>query len=156
MPPNSALGGMKRATQHTSSAAVLATGAELSRRGYDVTFTLGNTRRVDMLCAIPDGKSFKVQVKGISNAKGFYIDKSFFEGDIQRDLFLVVVLVPPFGDSSQLRFFILSHSDAKSEFSKMPKFKRDGKPYLHGAGLNWGSVKSYEGRWDRFPVIQVH
>jgi hypothetical protein len=86
---------MKRATQHTSSAAVLATGAELSRRGYDVTFTLGNTRRVDMLCAVPDGKPFKVQVKGISNANGFYIDKSFFEGNVQTDLYLVVVLVPP-------------------------------------------------------------
>ena len=27
---------------------MLATGAELSRRGYDVTFTLGNTGKIDM------------------------------------------------------------------------------------------------------------
>jgi uncharacterized protein (DUF58 family) len=33
---------MKRGKQQTSSAAVLSVGAELSRRGYDVTFTLGN------------------------------------------------------------------------------------------------------------------
>jgi hypothetical protein len=145
--------GMKRAAQHTSSAAVLATGAELSRRGYDVTFTLGNTRRVDMLCSVPDGQPFKIQVKGISTANAFYIDKSFFEGDIQQDLFLVVVLVPPLDKDSPFRFFILNHADAKNEFSKMPQQKRDGRPYLNGAGLNWGSVKPHENAWGQFPPI---
>ena len=146
---------MRRATQHTSSAAVLATGAELSRRGYDVTFTLGNTRRVDMLCSVPDGQSFKIQVKGISTANAFYIDKSFFEGGAQPDLFLVVVLVPPLGDVSPFRFFVLSHADAKNEFSKMPTRKRDGRPYESGSGLNWGSLKPYENAWDKFPVIDA-
>jgi len=143
---------MKRATQHTSSAAVLASGAELSRRGYDVTFTLGNTRKVDMLCSVPNGRPFKVQVKGISNPNGFYIDKSFFEGDTQQDLFLVVVLVPTDIDSS-MRFFVLFHADAKSEFSKMPTHKQDGRPYDNGAGLNWGSVKPYENEWSKLPTI---
>jgi len=146
---------MKRAIQHTSSAAVLATGAELSRRGYDVTFTLGNTRRVDMLCSVPDGPSFKIQVKGISTANALFIDKSFFTGDAQSDLFLVVVLVPPLGNASQLRFFVLSHADAKNEFSKMPTHKRDGRPYVTGFGLNWGSIKHYENAWHKFPGIQA-
>jgi hypothetical protein len=95
---------MKRAIQQTSSAAVLATGAELSRRGYDVTFTLGNTRKVDMLCAVPDGRTFKVQVKGLSNRNGFYIDKSFFDGATQDDLYLVVVYVPPLGTAGLWSF----------------------------------------------------
>jgi len=146
---------MKRATQHTSSAAVLATGAELSRRGYDVTFTLGNTRRVDMLCSVPDGQTFKIQVKGISTTNAFYIDKSFFEGDTQQDLFLVVVLVPPIGNDSQFKFFVLSHSDAKDEFLKMPTHKRDGRPYISGFGLNWGLVKRYENAWPKFPAVPV-
>jgi len=153
MSMNKKRAGTKRAIQHTSSAAVLATGAELSRRGYDVTFTLGNTRRVDMLCSVPDGQPFKIQVKGISSANAFYIDKAFFDGDIQADLFLVVVLVPPIGDSTQLRFFILNHADAKSEFSKMPQKKRDGTPIVKDWGLNWGSVTPYEDAWDKFPPI---
>lgn len=132
---------------------MLASGAELSRRGYDVTFTLGNTRKVDMLCSVPDGKPFKVQVKGISNPNGFYIDKSFFEGDAQRDLFLMVVLVPADVDSS-MRFVVLSHADAKSEFSKMPTHKQVGTPYENGAGLNWGSVKSYENEWGTLAVVR--
>lgn len=150
----STLGSMKRAIQHTSSAAVLAIGAELSRRGYDVTFTLGNTARIDMLCAVPDGEPFKIQVKGISTANAFYIDQSFFEGQIQTNLFLVVVLVPPIGKESPFRFFVLSHDDAVREFEKMPKTKRDGRPYVNGAGLNWGSIKHYENAWEKFPVLR--
>ncbi|MGA2228719.1 MAG: hypothetical protein ABSH41_30155 [Syntrophobacteraceae bacterium] len=143
---------MKRAREHTASAAVLATGAELSRRGYDVTFTLGNTARIDMLCAVPGGKPFKVQVKGISTPNGFYIDSSFFEV-IQPDLFLVVVIVPPDEDLA-MRFFVLSHFDAVEQFKQMPTHKRDGRPYLTGSGLNWGSVKGYENRWDKFPLLK--
>lgn len=145
---------MARAKQHTSSAAVFAIGAELSRRGYDVTTTLGNTARIDMMCAVPDGELFKIQVKGISTANAFYIDKSFFEGQVQADLFLVVVLVPPIEEESPFRFFVLSHDDAVKEFAKMPKTKRDGRPYENGFGLNWGSVKHYENAWKTFPAIR--
>ena len=45
----------RRSIQQTSSAAVLATGAELSRRGYDVTFTLGNTGKIDCPGVPPHG-----------------------------------------------------------------------------------------------------
>ena len=144
---------MARATQHTASAAVLGTGAELSRRGYDVTFTLGNTRRVDMLCSVPDGRPFKVQVKGTSNQNAFYIDKAFFDGEVQTDLFLVVVLVPKEGDDSSPRFFVLSRADAKKEFDKLPKVRRDGRPFKTGGGLNWGSITPYERAWSKFPAI---
>jgi hypothetical protein len=145
---------MKRATQHTASAGVLAMGAELSRRGYDVTFTLGNTRKVDMLCSVPDGTAFKIQVKSISNASAFYIDKTFFEGTSQADLFLAVVLVP-YDVAAPMRFFVLSHSDAQREFRKMPTHKKDGRPYTDGAGLNWGSITKYENAWGVFPQINV-
>jgi hypothetical protein len=143
-----------RATTHTSLAAAFATGAELSRRGYDVSFTIGNTPRVDLLCAVPDGEPFKVQVKGISNRNGFYVQQSFFDAAVQKDLFLVIVLVPPIGDLSPFEFFVLSHDDAIAESGKMPKFKRDGRPYENGSGLNWGSIKPHKDKWDRFPKIR--
>jgi hypothetical protein len=142
-----------RGKNHTSFAAACATSAELSRRGYDVAFTLGNTPRVDLICAVPDGEAFKVQVKGISTANGFYCQKEFFDAAQQQNLFLIIVLVPPVGDSSPFRFFVLSHEEAILEFSRMPKFKRDGRPYENGSGLNWGSVKPYEDSWDKLPRI---
>jgi hypothetical protein len=152
MPQSPRQAKLKRATQHTASAAVLAAGAELSRRGYDVTFTLGNTRKVDMMCAVPDGPQFKVQVKGISGSNGFYIDRSFFDGEDGK-LFLVVVLVPRLDQDTPFRFFVLSHTDARREFAKMPTHKRDGRLYDKGAGLNWGSAKPYEAAWGKFPAI---
>ena len=138
---------MKRAIQHTATAADLAFGAELSRRGYDVTFTMGNTAKIDMLCAVPNGKPFKVQVKGVSNRAAFYVREEFFAGDAQSDLYLVVVYVPKLETHDSFEFHILSHYQAKLEFEKMPKFKRDGRPYVGGAGLNWSSVSTYNS-WD--------
>jgi hypothetical protein len=146
---------MKRSIQQTSSAAVLGVGAELSRRGYDVTFTLGNTRKVDMLCAVPDGRTFKVQVKGLSNRNGFYIDRSFFEGTAQHDLYLVVVYVPPLNTAGPMEFHVLSHEQAQREYSKMPTHKKDGRPYPSGSGLNWGSVVAYKDAWHTFPSFSV-
>ena len=145
---------MKRAIQQTSSAAALATGAELSRRGYDVTFTLGNTRKVDMFCAVPDGRTFKVQVKGLSNRNGFYIDKDFFEGATHGDLYLVVVYVPPLGVPGPMEFHVLSHDQAQHEFSKMPTHKKDGRLYPNGAGMNWSCVAPYKDAWAAFPPLQ--
>jgi len=150
---------MTRSTYHTSMAATLAVGAELSRAGYDVAFTLGNIPRIDLLCAVPDGQPFKIQVKGISSANAFWVQQAFFDADPQQDLFLVIVLVPPppdppLPDKSRLRFFVLSHSEAKHEFSKMPKIKRDRTPYTkESSGLNWGSITQYEDKWDKLPPI---
>ena len=135
-----------RATQHTASAAALATGAELSRRGYDVTFTLGNTRRVDLFCSVPDGKLFKVQVKGISNANAFYLNKSFFDVPARAGPFLVVVLVPKKGkERDPFRFFILTYAEAKKEFFK----------YRDPIGFLWGAITPYENNWSAFPRTNV-
>ena len=108
-----------------------------------------------MLCAVPGGEAFVVQVKGISHASGFRIDKPFFEGGIQLNLILVVVLVPLPGDNSHMRFFVLSHQDSVNEFAKMRKVKKDGTEYVDGWGLNWGSITEYENRWDKFPGMIV-
>jgi len=104
------------------------------------------------LCAVPDGQPFKIQVKGISNPNGFWVQKAFFEAHLQQELFLIIVLVPPAADTS-LRFFVLSHSDAQQESSKMPTRKRDGRLYQNGSGLNWGSIKPYEDKWDKLPMV---
>jgi hypothetical protein len=143
----------KRATHHTSLTATLAVGAELSRRGYDVAFTIGNTPRIDLLCAVPDGKAFKVQVKGISYSSGIWVQKAFFDADFQKDLFLVIVLVP-LDEVSPLRFFVLSHDDAKQEFSIMPKIKKDGNP-VDSWGLNWGSITRHEKKWAKLPALKA-
>src|SRR5258706_15944318 len=112
---------MKRKTHYTSQAALLATGAELSRRGYDVAFTLGNTPRIDRICGVPDGTPFKIQVKGITWESGFRVQKAFFDQARQDDLFLIVVRVPPPGEEKRFRYFVLSHHEASETYSEAAK-----------------------------------
>ena len=145
---------MTRNPHHTSVAATLAVGAELSRRGYDVAFTIGNSPRIDLLCAVPDGKPFKVQVKGISNQAAFWVQQTFFTAPLQDDLFLIVVWVPKPEDDSASRCFVLSHKDAIKESSRMPRATRDGRRIAkHDNGLNWGSITPYEGEWGKVPSL---
>jgi hypothetical protein len=133
----------------------MATAAELSRRGYDVAFTLGNTPKIDLLCSLPGGHAFKVQVKGVSHHSGPYVQTSFFKEPAEPMLFLVVVFVPPLGDELKpFRFFVLSHQQAIDAWKEMPEFHRDGiTPYTEkdGDGLNWGSITPFEGKWGIFP-----
>src|ERR1017187_2152997 len=118
---------MARNKYHTSTAAIFAVAAELSRKGYNVGFTVGNRPRFDLFCGVPDGESFKIQVKGISNANGLYVQESFFTARPQDNLFIIIVLVPKPEEPEDcpFRFFILSHEDARREAENMPHFARD-------------------------------
>jgi hypothetical protein len=63
---------------------------------------------------------------------------------------IVVVLVPR-DDELPLKFFILTHKEAKKEFDSMRKKTKDGRPYESGFGLNWGSIKPYKDKWATLP-----
>jgi hypothetical protein len=143
---------MNRSPLHTSWAAAYSACAELSRRNYDVAFTMGNTPKVDLLCCSPEGTPFKVQVKGISNTAGFWVRQGFFDGLADDALFLIVVYVPK-DLQKAARFFVLNHLQAKNGFDKMPKSTKGGKPYDESStGLNWGSVTPYEDKWNILPT----
>lgn len=92
-----------------------------------------------------------MQVKGISTPNAFRIDKSFFEGPSQADLFLVVVLVPK-NEHLNFNFFVLSHAEAQAEFKKLPTHKKDGTEFAPGHdGLYWSSVEGYKDAWFKLP-----
>ena len=144
---------MRARSHYVGWSAAFATAAELAKRNYDVAFTLGNTPKVDLLCGVPDGVDFKVQVKGLSYPNAFFVQKHFFEPETQDNLFLVVVLVPRRDENAPFRFFILTHAEAKEAFASMRKVRKDGKPFKEGCeGLTWGVVKVHEARWDKLPA----
>jgi len=118
---------VKRDRHYTSWAATLATAAELARRCYDTTITFGNTPKVDLLAATKGRPVFEVQVKGISKKEnGVWIQKSFFDGQPQRDLFLFIVEVPGQDKKEPFQFFIMTHKESKEAFDSTRKVKRDG------------------------------
>ena len=45
---------------------------EMTRRGYLVSFTMGNATAIDLLCRSPKGQDFSLQVKTLK-AKGWFI-----------------------------------------------------------------------------------
>ena len=52
-----------------------------------------------------------------------------------------------------MEFYVLRHDQAQAEFRKVPKVNKDGREYVDGFSLNWGSVKGYKNRWDAFPGL---
>ena len=78
---------MKRAPAQTGAAAAYAAAAQLAKRRYDVALTVGNTKAVDLLCTVPHGVAFKVQVKGISSKGPVFIHKRAFAPPVEDDPF---------------------------------------------------------------------
>jgi hypothetical protein len=143
---------MGRSKHHTAWAEALAVAAELSRRGYDATLTLGNTPALDLLCASPSGKPFKMQVKSLTTGNAVLIQKPLLEREPQSDLFFAVVIVPA-SATDPMEFRIMTHQEVVDHWRTMPKVKKDGQPYKPGMdGLNWGIVKPYVGGWGKLPA----
>ena len=140
---------MKRSRHHTGWAGALYVAAELSRRGYDATLTFGNTPSLDLLCASPNGKPFKIQVKSLTTGNAVLIQKSLLDTDPQPDLFFAVVLVPA-KEEAPMEFRILTHHEVIELRKSMRKEKKDGQSYKLD-GLYWSVVKPYKGGWEKLP-----
>ncbi len=144
---------MKRGKHHTSWAGALAVGAHLSRSSYDVTFTLGNTPNIDLLCCSPLGAAFKVQVKSLSQPNVVPIQLRLMCESPRHDLFFVVVLVPMEAERP-LEFYVLTHAEVNALWQQMPKVKANGEAYKPGwEGLYWKLVSTNDclNQWGKLP-----
>ena len=79
--------------------------AELSRRGYLVSLTLGNAPVADLLVVSPKQHSFMVDVKGQSTRNFWLIQRR----EPNEDLYFVLVYLPK--DNEPPRFFVLSSTE---------------------------------------------
>jgi len=142
---------MSRSRHHTGWAGALAVAAELSRRGYDASVTLGNTPALDLLCVSPSGTQFKVQVKSLTAGNWVLIRKNTFERCPEANLFFAVVLVPE-EHERPFEYHIVTHTEACALYRTQRKARLDGQEYKPGMdGLAWGQVKPHKDRWDKLP-----
>jgi hypothetical protein len=141
---------IKRKNHYTEWAALFATGAELARRGYDVALTLGNTPKVDLLCSVPNGELFKVQVKGMSDRSGNFIQPHFFDDKEDPGLLFITVNVPS-GDKEPFEFFIMTHGDIKSVLEGLNEKKK--KTVREGWGFTYKEIKNYKDKWEKLPSV---
>jgi hypothetical protein len=122
--------------------------AELTRRGYLVSFTLGNAPVVDLLAVSPQNNHFMIDVKGLSS-KNFWLVQ---ERKPKDDLYYILVYLPP--DFQSPHFYILTSAYLMQEIGKLKNATIEaGKRWVDsGAGINWGTALDYKDRWELLPA----
>ena len=93
---------------------------ELSRLGYNVTLTFGNTKAIDLLVQ-KQNVVLAVQVKGIQTTKSicWNLDKTKISDN--PNLYLVLVNLHADRPQTKPEFFILKSTEAKKLFKDTPK-----------------------------------
>ncbi len=120
---------------------------ELSRLGYNVTVTFGNTKAIDLLIQ-KDSGIYKVQVKGIQSRKSicWNIDKR----KVTNDLYIVLVNLHVDEPSVKPEFFVLQGNEVKELFNDTNNEKR--------SWLDYNKIKrldKYQDRWGVFGEPEV-
>jgi hypothetical protein len=133
---------------HTQWAAQFYAAAELSRRGYLVSLTLGHAPATDLLAKSPRGAPLYVEVKGQQGKSDWFIRRP--EGD---DTVYLLVAVPTreLAKPGIPRFFIMSPSEIRAAMDAYLKDRRargttDAK---WQSAVRWRDAECHEDRWDK-------
>ena len=118
---------------------------ELSRLGYNVTVTFGNTKSIDLLVS-KNEETFAVQVKGIQSTASicWNLDKTKLQ---DKKIVMVLVNLHVDNPSAKPDFFVLTQPEALKLFKDTPK---EGQKRTY---LDYNTIKRlniYESRWDVF------
>ena len=129
----------------TQWAAQFAVASELCKRGYEVSFTMGNTAPVaDLMVVSPIRREmFLVDVKGLYRRNAWVIGRK----QIRANLFYILAYVPT---GSANEFFVVSQRDAyKLIQTELRRLNRpDDYPMT---ALLWRVVEKHRGAWDVLP-----
>lgn len=130
---------------------------ELSRRGYLVTFTMGNAPLTDLLCQSPEGVPFKVQVKSLSSRTSFICPNASIEPD-DRLFFILVVL--PSSPTERPEYFVLKHQQLLQALKEQDRAneetaKKRGRPFKEfPPGVNYSVLAkrfTFHDAWESLP-----
>lgn len=132
----------------TQWAAQFYAAAELTRRGYLVSLTLGNAPESDLLVRSPSGIHFEIDVKGLSS-RNFWLVQ---ERKARADLYFILVLVPSGGSSPM--YFVMSSSELMAAIAESKRQTlAAGRLWREtGSGINWGAGLAYQDRCEALPA----
>ena len=133
---------------------------ELTRRGYLVSFTIGNAPKTDLICTSPKGKDFSVQVKSLKSKSYFLYQESLLS--TESDLYFVFVLVPDIQNEKSIlpvEYYILDINQFRQivEIEKLRLKKEEekrGKSYAKfSPGIIYATIKDsgYRDAWNNLP-----
>jgi hypothetical protein len=131
----------------TEWAAVFLTSAELVRRGYVVSLTMGNrTPMADLMAGHPEsGKQFWVDVKGMFGRSGGWF---MHPKPLLSELFYILVSIGI--ERSSDKFFILSQQEANGMLQDYRAAHPDWN--FGGEGFSWKMAAQFEDRWQILPT----
>lgn len=126
----------------TGIAAEFYVAGELSRLGYNVTFTFGNTKSIDLLVEKNDVIK-AIQVKGIQRTKSicWNLDKT----KVKNGIIYVLVNLHVDNINEKPEFFILTSTEVTKLFSNSIKLG-EKRTYLDYKKLK--RIGAYENRWE--------
>jgi hypothetical protein len=132
---------------HTQWAGQFYVAAELARREYIVTFTLGNVPRTDLIATSPAGKSFRIECKSQKSSNFWLV------GDVpEKPVYYIFVLVP-LKDYEFPEFFIIPSKTVKQLVAEEIKRtnERGTNPATFKAGFPFSEVKPFKNAWHKLP-----
>jgi hypothetical protein len=125
----------RRKGHHTQWAAQFAVASELCKRGYEVSFTMGNsTPLADLMVVSPAGQMFLVDVKGVATRTCWLVSRK-----VTRDSLFYVFAFVPSGDT-QNQFFIMTHAEVNEAIHDGPM-----------PDVRWNDLKTNEDAWHLLP-----
>ncbi|SRR5258707_8135660 len=135
----------------TQWAAQFLAASELTRRGYEVTFTMGNTTPVaDLVVGSPTtGKLFWVDVKGLASKTAWLVSPK----SERPELYYVLVYLAPLAKALNARqtdmFFILTQGEVNSLLHDYANRHPGDKGKMPGFGFK--DPQHFEGAWEKLP-----
>jgi hypothetical protein len=135
----------KRSSHRTQWAAQFAVASELCKRGYEVSFTMGNqTPLADLMVVSPGQKEmFLVDVKGLYRKNPWLVKRK----DVSEKLFYVLAFVP---ENEANQFFIITQADTNRLIKQeLKRLKRaDNYPVT---GFVWKLAIPHKDAWEVLP-----
>ena len=136
----------KRVVRRTQWAAQFAVASELCKRGYEVSFTMGNaTPLADLMVVSPAHKlMFLVDVKGLYRPNSWVIRRK----QARDSLFYILAFVP---DNATNRFFVLTQEQVNTYIRQdLVRLRRsDDYPVT---GILWRQAENHENNWGTLPT----
>ena len=135
----------KRAVHRTQWAAQFAVASELCKRGYEVSFTMGNaTPLADLMVVSPARKlMFLIDVKGLYRPNPWVIRRK----QARDGLYYVLTFVP---DGAPNRFFVMTQERVNDYIRQ--ELARLGRPDSYPmTGILWRQAEGHENEWGILP-----
>lgn len=129
----------------TQWAAQFAVASELCKRGYEVSFTMGNAAPIaDLMVVSPVRREmFLIDVKGLYKPNPWIVKRK----SLRANLFYVLAFVPPQGSNE---FFVLNQNDTHILIES--ELKRLNRPNTYPVtGFTWKLADRYRGAWGVLP-----